>query len=204
MASTRTPAGIVARSLMGVVLLAGGSGPACGQGWQGPPPGVTRDEPARSTGGAAAHSAVVEQEPVAPVPEEAPMEPIDETHSGELTEDDPVLPADGSVYDAYGFEAVVGASIVVVLRSDDFEPYLHLIGPGGSQLVHGGESPGGQGVAEIAMAAPASGLYQVYANALEPTMRGGYRLRIVALPPPRPAARPTSRTEEPPAPLPSR
>jgi hypothetical protein len=115
------------------------------------------------------------------------LEPLDEAHEGVLADGDFVLEVDGSLYDAFAFETVAGGSIVVTMRSDALEPYLHLLGPRGNQIAHGGAPPGETGIAEIILVAPETGEYRVYANATEPSMRGPYDLRIVVDSPPRPA-----------------
>lgn len=162
-----------------MILLAAGA-VGCGPGWEGPPPGRSTDEPT-STGGTTPGTAPAGEAPV----DGAALEPRDEMHEGELRDGDRVLETDGSLYDEYTFTAVRGASIVLVMRSEELEPYLHLLGPEGSQLAHGGAPPGESGVAELVLVAPQTASYRVYANALEPQMRGAYRLRIVVEPPPR-------------------
>lgn len=113
--------------------------------------------------------------------------PVDATLAGALQPGDPVLPVDGTLYDAHPVQAVVGATIVVTMTSGDFDPYLHLLGPANQQLMHGGSTPGADGrTAEIIVVAPETGDYRVLANALEPGMAGAYELRIVVHPPPRP------------------
>lgn len=149
----------------------------CPDRWEGGAPGVT------SAGGEDAPSTRETAEVVDP----AVLEPLDETYTGEIADGDFVLEVDGSLYDAYAFEAAAGASIVVVMRSTALEPYLHLIGPRGAQLAHGGVPEGERGMAEIVLVAPTTGEYRVYANTVGPDMRGPYELRIVADPPPRPA-----------------
>lgn len=72
------------------------------------------------------------------------------------------------------------------MSSDEIEPYVHLIGPQGAQLAHGGRVDP-EGPAEIVHVAPLDGTYQVYANTVEGGARGAYELRIVVEPPPRAA-----------------
>lgn len=170
---------------------------ACGSGWDGAPPG-------RSTGTPAASAGESNAQPAAASRDHAPLEPVDERHQGELVDGDFVLQSDDSRYDEYSFEAPAGASIVVVMRSEELEPYLHLLGPDGAQLAHGGAPPGERGVAEVVLVAPRAAEYTVYANALEPAMRGHYELRIVVEPPPRPAEpEPASETRAEPGPTPA-
>ena len=171
--------GAMRRSLSLAALIAWQAG--CGSGWDGPPPGRSSAEPAASEGGSAPAASARDSEH--PMPH-----PVDERHEGELVDGDFVLESDDSRYDEYSFEAPAGASIVVVMRSEELEPYLHLLGPDGAQLAHGGAPPGEGGVAELVLVAPRAAVYTVYANALEPSMRGRYELRIVVEPPPRPAA----------------
>ena len=152
---------------------------ACSSGWEGDAPGVSRAAPAEGGESAAAVAP--------PASDDVRFEPMDEAHSGELADGDFVLEVDGSLYDEFAFETVAGASVVVTMRSTALEPYVHVIGPGGAQLAHGGPTADQPGVAELALVAPADGEYRVYANAAEPPMRGAYDLRIVVDPPPREA-----------------
>ena len=148
----------------------------CPQRWDpDTPPGVSR--------GAA--SAGDEQTPEGPPPDLS-FGPRDEFHEGVLADGDHVLSVDGTLYDEFAFAATVGASIVITMESADFDPYLHLIGPGREQLAHMGTPPGEGGrIAEIVLVAPDTGEYRIYANALESAMRGAYRLRVVVETPPR-------------------
>lgn len=114
----------------------------------------------------------------------------DEVVRGELADGDHVLSVDGTLYDEYALEVPEGASLVVHMSSDDFEPYLHLIGPDGRQVVHRG-APEGESAhaAELVVVVPDAGRYSIYANALEASMRGVYELRVVVEAPPRPSGR---------------
>jgi len=112
--------------------------------------------------------------------------PLDDVHRGELRDGDHILSVDGTLYDELAFSAAEGATIVITMESEDFDPYLHLLGPDGQQLAHMGTPPDEEGqLAEIIMVAPETGEYRVYANALEPAMRGAYALRVVVEAPPR-------------------
>ena len=163
--------------MMRLVLVLALLSVGCGNRWEGGAPGVStagsEDEPAAEETAEAVDPAV--------------LEPLDETYNGEIADGDFVLEVDGSLYDAYAFQAAAGASIVVVMRSAELEPYLHLLGPRGAQLAHGGAPAGESGMAEVVLVAPATGEYRVYANTVARDMRGAYELRIVAEPPPRPA-----------------
>jgi hypothetical protein len=162
-----------------LVLLVLASG--CPQRWDPDnPPGVSHGSGGETSGGEEA-----ETEPTRPAP--VVLATGDETLQGELADDDAVLEIDGTLYDELAFEAVEGASIVVTMRSAAFDPYLHLIGPDGNQIAHRGTPPGeSTSTAELIVVAPASGQYRIYANALEPGMRGPYELRLVVEAPPRP------------------
>ena len=151
------------------------------------PPGVSGSQSSGGgeapAGGAAAGPEAVEQG--------APGEPVDRVVSGALADGDAVLAVDGTLYDAYTIDLVEGATLVVTMQSTEVDPYVHVIAPDGRQLAHGGRPPDTTGrEAEVIVVAPADGAYQIYANAVEQTMRGAYELHVVAEPPPRPAPAP--------------
>ncbi len=108
--------------------------------------------------------------------------PVQQTHRGRLEEGDSVHPQDGSFYDAYTFETKQGASIVVELRSDDFDPYLLLNGPEGDQLAQNDDVSEGDLTARLALTAPADGTYTVFANSRSAGETGAYTLTIEARP----------------------
>jgi hypothetical protein len=145
------------------------------------PPGVSHGGPRHSTAG---------NEDTADTPAREPppvLQAGDQIHRGEIADGDHVLEVDGTLYDELAFSTVEGASIVITMQSTAFDPYLHLIGPDGRQVAHGGTPPDEPtDVAELVVIAPATGDYRIYANALEPAMRGPYELRLVVETPPRP------------------
>ncbi len=108
--------------------------------------------------------------------------PVEQTHQGRLEEGDSLHPQDGSFYDAYTFQTTQGASIVVEMRSDDFDPYLLLNGPEGDQLAQNDDVSEEDLSARIALTAPADGTYTVFANSRSAGETGAYTLTIEARP----------------------
>jgi hypothetical protein len=108
-------------------------------------------------------------------------EPTDQTHNGELTDDDPEVPDDHSRYDVYEFEAERGWAISLEMRSQHFATYLWLIGPNGNSLQQVTANDGN--TSRLSFTAPESGDYVVRANSHDGSGRGAYTLRITARPP---------------------
>jgi hypothetical protein len=155
---------------------------ACPERWDpDAPPGVSRG---RVSAGAEGEEDETEADSHGRPP--AQISAGDQSLEGELAPGDHVLEVDGTLYDELAFMAVEGASIVITMRSAAFDPYLHLIGPDGRQIAHGGVPPGESttGLAELIVVAPTEGEYRVYANAVAPEMRGAYELRLVVESPP--------------------
>lgn len=108
-------------------------------------------------------------------------EPVDQTVTGELSDDDPRVPDDDSPYDEYTFEAGEGWTITGDLSSAAFDTYLWLQGPDGSSLVQ--DDDGGEGTnSRFTYTTTASGTYKVRANSYDGQGRGAYTLHYTARP----------------------
>jgi hypothetical protein len=108
---------------------------------------------------------------------------IDHVLRGELSDGDPRLGQDNSLYDDYAFVAAAGWIIEVDMRSDELDTYLWLIDPDGRALVQ--DDDGGDGAptnSHIVYTATSDGTYTVRANAYDETGRGGYQLHVRARP----------------------
>ncbi len=115
-------------------------------------------------------------------------DPYNETHQGELTEEDPKVPEDQSPYDTYDFEADRGWTITVDMESPSFATYLWLLSVEGGMrerersLVQMAPAQSTGNNSRIVYTAPERGKYRVRANSYEGTGRGAYTLRISAQP----------------------
>lgn len=109
-------------------------------------------------------------------------EPVDQTHTGQLSDDDPRVEQDDSPYDEYTFEAASGWNVVVDMTSTEFDTYLWLIGPNGNALVQDDDG-GDEGTnSRITHTTTERGTYTVRANSYNGQGRGNYQVHIVARP----------------------
>ncbi len=101
----------------------------------------------------------------------------DVTHRGRLEAGDQKL-REGEYYDEYTVEAQAGQTIIVDLRSDDFDTYLILEVQGGDSERnddHGDEPRH----SHIEMVAPATGTYSILVTSFSADETGGYVLRAM-------------------------
>lgn len=104
---------------------------------------------------------------------------VGRTVSGDLATGDQVLD-DGSLYDEYEIEAQAGQTLVITMRSGDFDAYLSLRDASGEVVESNddGESLGGSTDAQIVFKVERSGRYRVYANSLGDGETGRYTLTL--------------------------
>jgi CHAT domain-containing protein/Tfp pilus assembly protein PilF len=86
--------------------------------------------------------------------------------------------SDGSFYDEYSFQGEAGQAIIIRLESTVFDTYLWLLDAEGNSLVQNDDA-GGTTNSQIAIVLPATGTYQVRANAYDASGQGNYRLVII-------------------------
>lgn len=96
------------------------------------------------------------------------------TIPGRLDQGDNVLP-DNSFFDAYIFEGQAGTQIEIAMASQEIDPYLILIGPGGEKVSEDDDGAGGNN-ARIQTRLPVSGTYLLMANSYEPGESGNYNI----------------------------
>jgi len=106
-------------------------------------------------------------------------DPVNMNESGALEAGDSTHPDDGSFYDEYTFKAAEGYSITVNMTSDNFDSYLHLRGPDGSDLQQNDDVEPGNLNSRITYTAPSSGEYTVLANSRSAGETGAYNVTIV-------------------------
>ncbi|MBE9110530.1 CHAT domain-containing protein [Nodosilinea sp. LEGE 07298] len=98
------------------------------------------------------------------------------TVTGELNRNSQVL-NDGSYYNAYTFEGIAGETVVIEMSSPAFDTYLMLLDADGN-LIAEDDDGGGSTHSRIALTLPASGTYQIYANAYDSRANGQYSLSL--------------------------
>jgi S1-C subfamily serine protease len=105
--------------------------------------------------------------------------PLDGTAiNGTLGRGDTVLPVDNSFFDLYSFQGRAGSRVQIDMVSQDFDPYLVLIGPRGNEVAQDNDS-GGNKNARLVGRLPATGTYLVIANSHDPGQSGTYRIRAI-------------------------
>jgi hypothetical protein len=92
-------------------------------------------------------------------------------------------PSDGSPLDVWLVELEAGEPLVVDLVSNDFDAWLHVLGPGVIDPWSDDDSGGGCN-ARIEFVAPRAGFYEIFANTFEPESSGEYTLLLGAEPGP--------------------
>lgn len=99
------------------------------------------------------------------------------TVQGELAQGDEQLQS-GEFNDAYEIEGRAGQSLLVTMRSGDFDAYLMIAGPGGfdEQNDDAGDDDTN---AALNVRLPADGTYHVIATSYEPGMSGRYSLAVL-------------------------
>lgn len=107
---------------------------------------------------------------IADLPTEGRRLSVGEVASGELP--------DGSAQ-AWEFAGVTGQTVTIELISDDFDPYLHLAGPGIDPPLEDDDSAGNYD-ALIRHEFTESGTYRVVVSAYNSGRGGNYRLRAIA------------------------
>lgn len=95
----------------------------------------------------------------------AKPEPVNITETGTLAVGDLVIEDDSSLYDEYTFTAAAGMNIVVEMTSDEFDAYVHLVGPNDLHEQNDDFDPAAGTNAKIEYTATANGTYRVLANA---------------------------------------
>ena len=85
---------------------------------------------------------------------------------------------DGRPATAWAIDGQAEESVTVRLISDDFDAYLHLLGPGIAKAMSDDDSAGDLD-SEITVRFPETGTYRVVASALSANSRGGYTLETI-------------------------
>lgn len=88
---------------------------------------------------------------------------------------------DGSLYDAHTFEGRAGQTVAITLESIDFDTFLLLGDSEGNELARNDDIDTEEYNYHsfLTLTLPADGTYQVWANGLDVTSRGRYRLTVV-------------------------
>lgn len=100
---------------------------------------------------------------------------------GELSAASNVLPSDSSYFNSYMFDGRAGQKVVIEMTSRNFDSYLILIAPGGSNNIQsdGITDRPGASFTSITTLLPEDGTYLLLANSLRSGAIGPYSLRVL-------------------------
>ena len=101
--------------------------------------------------------------------------------SGVLSMLSPTLEQDGSRYEEFVFNGEAGQRLMIMLESQEFDPYLFLVGPDGEVLEQNDDFSSDSLASGIEITLPATGQYRVLANSYESSGLGRFLLNIMAL-----------------------
>lgn len=85
---------------------------------------------------------------------------------------------DGSLYDRHEFSGVSGQRIIIYLESEEFDPYLILLDPGGKRISENDDISRSNRNSRLSITLPATGVYTIIANSYEPGRSGRYSLEV--------------------------
>ena len=98
--------------------------------------------------------------------------------SGILGPNSPIFEEDGSRYEEFAFDGTAGQRINISLSSQEFDPFLILVSPGGEVFKYNDDVSPNSLNAGLSVTLPMSGRYLVVANALDSTGFGRFTLDI--------------------------
>ncbi|MBE9179178.1 trypsin-like peptidase domain-containing protein [Oculatella sp. LEGE 06141] len=96
---------------------------------------------------------------------------------GSLTSNSYILPADDSYFNAYSFDGTAGQQVIIEMNSSEFDSYLILLAPDGTDLAQDDDG-GGDTNARLITTLPSTGTYIILANSYSSRETGNYSLRV--------------------------
>ncbi|WP_416667729.1 COP23 domain-containing protein [Egbenema bharatensis] len=96
-----------------------------------------------------------------------------------LDHTDDYLVEDNSYVDVYRFEGRAGQQVIIHMSSQEIDPYLLLLDPGGNVIAQDDDGGGGLD-AQLDVVLPVNGVYTVYANSYRGGQTGAYTLRATS------------------------
>jgi hypothetical protein len=104
---------------------------------------------------------------------------LGQTVNGRLFFADPVV-LDGRRGQAWGFDGTAGQTVLIDVRSDDFDAYLYVVGPGLTEPLSNDD--GGDGTnSQLTMTLPGTGTYRIIASAYGSDDSGDFTLSVSPL-----------------------
>ena len=100
---------------------------------------------------------------------------------GALGDNSQILDRDGSRYEEYAFDGRAGQQVRIALSSNEFDPFLVLLGPNGEVIDTNDDLSPDSTTSGLLVRLPANGRYRVIANSFYPSGMGRYTLVVDAL-----------------------
>jgi len=119
---------------------------------------------------------VEEATPLDELPIEGGMIGLGETVEGQISFDAPVI-LEGRPGQVWGVDAAAGQRAVIDLRSDAFDTYLYVVGPGIIEPLSDDDGGDDQN-SQLTVTFPESGTYRVIASAYSPDSTGSFTLTV--------------------------
>lgn len=120
---------------------------------------------------------VEEATPLDELPIEGRVVALGETVDGRLDSDAPVI-LEGRPGQVWGLEATAGQRAVIDLRSDDFDTYLYLVGPGLVEPLSDDDG-GNEQNSQLTVTFPESGTYRIIASAYSADTVGSFTISVI-------------------------
>ncbi|HXF96882.1 MAG TPA: PPC domain-containing protein, partial [Gemmatimonadales bacterium] len=104
---------------------------------------------------------------------------VGQSVDGAVTTGDQVLPSDSTYAQAWTIEGRAGQTVTIDLRSEDFDPFLYLDGPGIERPLQDDDS-GGNCNARLVATFPATGPYRIVVNTAVRNATGRFTLSVTS------------------------
>lgn len=99
-------------------------------------------------------------------------------YTGILEPGDAIFAYDGSLYDDYAIQGEFGTQLTVQLQSNEFDPFLALIGPQGEWLLQNNDISNIDQNSNLAFTFPDDQVYYLFVNAYDVRGEGAYQLHV--------------------------
>lgn len=99
-------------------------------------------------------------------------------YSGTLEPGDEIFAYDGSFYDGYPVQGNLGRRLAVTLQSDEFDPFVAIVGPNGEWLAQNDDISSNDNTSELLFVFPNNDIYYVFVNAYSVNGHGNYTLSL--------------------------
>ncbi|NEP76537.1 hypothetical protein [Okeania sp. SIO2G5] len=99
-------------------------------------------------------------------------------YTGTLEPGDAIFAYDGSLYDDYAIQGEIGEQLTIQLQSDEFDPFLAIVGPQGEWLLQNDNVSATDQNAALSFTFPDNSVYHVFVNTYAVSGRGTYTLSL--------------------------